>query len=90
MTDSVQADEQTQGTVVVTVDQRDIRYTQEQLGLTIDPSITTDKQILDAVKAIIGEELGERLSDEAGEYTFAVRRALNSNTIYVYPKPGFG
>ena len=78
------------GMVVVTVDQQDMRYTQEQLRVTIDPAVTTDQQILDAVRAIVGEEIGNRLRDQAGEYTFAVRRALNSNTIYVYPKPGFG
>jgi hypothetical protein len=72
-----------EGRVVVTINQQDMTYTQEQLGVNME---TADNEVLTAVRGMVGEQL----QDGAGEFTFAVRRALNSNTIYVYPKPGFG
>ncbi len=82
MPDNVQG-----GEVVVTIGQQDIKFTQEQLGVNMDAQ---DNQILDAVRGMVAEELRGGLQDQEGDYTFAVRRALNSGTIYVYPKPGFG
>lgn len=70
--------------VIATVDQQDIELTGEQLGFN-DMNVP-DEQVLDAVRAMVGEHL----RDQDQQYTFAVRRALNTETIYVYPKPGFG
>ena len=70
--------------VVATIDQQDIELTGEQLG--IDNMEAPDNQVLDTVRKVVGEQI----RDQGGQYTFAVRRALNTETIYVYPKPGFG
>jgi hypothetical protein len=71
------------GTVRVTINQTDTDLSFEQLGVNMD---TADGQILDAVRGVVGEQI----RDQEGQYTFAVRRALNTNMVYVYPKPGFG
>lgn len=71
--------------VVATIDQQDIELTGEQLGIT-DIVNVPDQQVLDAVRGVVGEQI----RDQGGQYTFAVRKALNTETIYVYPKPGFG
>ena len=70
--------------VVATIDQQDIELTGEQLGI-LDMEVA-DQTVLDAVRGVVGEVI----KDQGGDYTFAVRRALNTETIYVYPKPGFG
>ncbi len=73
--------------VVVTLDGRDVKIPMETLGVTMD---MTDRQILTAARASIMESEGVDLSDESGVSAFGVRKALNSNTIYVYPKPVAG
>ena len=79
------------GCVRVTIDQQDTDLTFEQLGLPTDAEgkvleTVTDGQVLDAVRGVVGEQI----RDQGGQYTFAVRRALNTGMVYVYPKPGFG
>jgi hypothetical protein len=69
--------------VVVTLDGRDVTLTQESLGLTME---STERQVLDAVRAVVEENL----TDEDGEFSFTVRKAMNTNTIHVYPKPVAG
>jgi hypothetical protein len=76
-----------EGRVVVTLDGREISVDMERLGVTIN---STDRQIIDAIRPIIREEQGASLDDEYGEVSFAVRKALNTNTAYVYPKPVAG
>jgi hypothetical protein len=73
--------------VVVTLDGRDVHIPMETLGVTIDMS---DRQILTAARASILESEGVDLNDESGVAAFGVRKALNSNTIYIYPKPVAG
>ena len=70
--------------IIATVDQQDIELTGEQLG--INNMDVPDDQVLDAVRDIVGEHI----RDQDQQYTFAVRRAMNTETFYVYPKPGFG
>jgi len=70
--------------IIATINQQDIEMTGEQLGIT--ELNVPDQQVLDAVRGVIGENI----QDQNEQYTFAVRRALNTETIYVYPKPGFG
>lgn len=69
--------------VVVTVNQQDISLTGDQLGVNMD---TPDNQVLTAVRSAVQEHI----EDGDGNFTFAVRRALNTNKIYVYPKSTFG
>lgn len=75
--------------VIVTLDGKDISAPIESLGLTMESS-TND--ILDAVKGIIEEAEGTQdgYVDAYGNYTYTVRKAMNSSTIYVYPKPVAG
>jgi glycine betaine/choline ABC-type transport system substrate-binding protein len=73
--------------VVITLDGRDVYIPMETLGITID---MTDRHILAAARASVLESEGIDLNDESGVSAFGVRKALNSNTIYVYPKPVAG
>jgi len=73
--------------VVITLDGRDIRIPMSSLELTMD---STANQVLDAVREVIRENESVDLADENGEYSYAVRKAMNSSTIYVYPKPVAG
>ena len=77
--------------VRVTMNQQDTDLTFEQLGLQTDAEgkvleTVSDDQVLNAVRGIVGEQV----RDQGGQFTFAVRRALNTGMVYVYPKPGFG
>ena len=73
--------------VVVTLDGRDIATPMESLGVSMD---STPNEILDAVRGIVQEAEGVDLADDTGEYSYTVRKAMNSGTIYVYPKPVAG
>ena len=73
--------------VVITLDGRDIKIPMSSLELTMD---STANQVLDAVREVIRENENIDLADENGEYSYAVRKAMNSSTIYVYPKPVAG
>ena len=73
--------------VVVTLDGRDISTPMESLGLTME---STPADILSAVRGIVQEAEGVDISDDSGEYSYTVRKAMNSGTIYVYPKPVAG
>jgi hypothetical protein len=70
-------------TVVVTINQNDRHLTGEQLNINMD---TPDRDILAGVMGIVREEAnGADISS-----TYAVRKVLNTSTIYVYPKSSFG
>lgn len=71
------------GNVIITLEGRDIPLSLESLGLTMD---STEREVLDAVRGVVNENL----TDEDGEYSFTVRKAMNSSNIYVYPKPVAG
>lgn len=73
--------------VVITLDGEDIRIPQVSLNIDMDSS---NGAIIDAVREIVRENRGVDLMDEGGDVAFAVRKAVNSNTIYVYPKPVAG
>jgi hypothetical protein len=75
--------------VRITLDGKDISVSFEQLDIDIDSSI---KEILDAVAPIIEEAEGTKdgYVDAYGDYTYTARKAMNSSTIYVYPKPVAG
>ena len=80
MTDS---NENQEFNLIITLDGSDITLMQDAYGVNMD---STDREILDAVRATVGEVL----QDDEGEYSFAVRKAVNSGKIYVYPKPVAG
>lgn len=69
--------------LIVTLEGRDITLMQDAYGVNMD---STEREILDAVRATVGEVL----QDDEGQYSFAVRKAVNSGKIYVYPKPVAG
>lgn len=73
--------------VVVTLNGQDVRVPLESLGLTFD---APDRDILAAVNGIIREQQGVDLNDDDGEVAYTVRKATNSHTVYVYPKPVAG
>lgn len=69
--------------VVVTINQDDTNLTGEQLGIKMD---TPDRDIISAIMGVVREEAnGADLNS-----TYVVRKALNTSTIYVYPKSSFG
>jgi hypothetical protein len=82
MTDTVQTNE-----VIVTLDGRDIRIPMASLSLTMDSGVGV---ILDAVRPVIQSDENVDIQDSRGDYSFTVRKAVNSSTIYVYPKPVAG
>ena len=69
--------------LVITLEGRDVEVALESLNLTMD---STERAILTAARGIAGENI----VDGEGEFSFTVRKALNSNKIYVYPKPVAG
>lgn len=73
--------------VVVTLDGRDIAIPFDTLGLSMD---STPNEILRACRGTISEGQGIDIADEDGQFSFGVRKAMNSGTIYVYPKPVAG
>lgn len=73
--------------VVVTIEGRDNHIPLESLSLTM---LSTEREILAAVRPTLTEMGLADIEDEGGEMTYTVRKALNSNSIYVYPKPGLG
>lgn len=76
------------GEVIVTLEGRELDpIPMESIGITID---STNRQILDAVRGSVLEMTGVDLRDEQEEYAFAVRKALNTGRIFIYPKPVAG
>ena len=73
--------------VVITVEGRDIRIPMDSLSIDIN---STERQILDAIMPVVRDNEALDIRDGYGTYTYTVRKALNSNTIYVYPKPVAG
>lgn len=73
--------------VVVTLDGRDMTIPMESLGITMDSS---EREILTACQSAVLEREGVNIRDENDEHAFGVRKAVNSNTAYVYPKPVAG
>ena len=71
--------------VIITLDGQDQRIPMESLGVDIS---SPDADVLAAVRGIIDE--ASSIDDQYGNPSFAVRRATNSDTIYVYPKPVAG
>ena len=68
--------------VRITLEGRDEKIPFDTLGIDMDSS---ESEILTAVRGVIGE-----ISDDLGEFSYTTRKALNSSTIYVYPKPVAG
>ena len=73
--------------VIITLEGRDTRIPMASLGLTME---STEREILAAVRPAMTEMGGADIADEHGDMTYTVRKAMNSNTIQVYPKPGAG
>lgn len=71
------------GRVIVTFDGMDVNLNQQDLGVSMD---SPEQDILNAVRGVVSENL----VDEDGSYSYTVRKAVNSGTIYVYPKPVAG
>ena len=88
--DDIQAINMTQnnsGEVVITVEGRDIRIPMNSLSIDIN---TNERLILDAIMPVVRDNENLDIRDGYGTYTYTVRKALNSNTVYVYPKPVAG
>ena len=87
--ENVIAGETQRNEVIVTLDGRDISAPMDTLGVNLE---STERDILEAVAGIIEEAEGNRegYQDAYGDFTYTVRKALNSETIYVYPKPVAG
>lgn len=92
-TDAIEIDEavnvtdEVRNEVIITVNGNDIRVPMDPLDLTID---STERDILNAVRPIIQGREGIDIQDDTGVYGYTVRKAMNSNSIYIYPKPVAG
>lgn len=73
--------------VVVTIEGRDTHIPMESLSLNI---LSQEREILAAVRPTLTEMGLADIADEDGRMTYTVRKAMNSGTIYVYPKPVAG
>lgn len=69
--------------VILTIGGRDEVLDQEALGVNMESS---EREVLAAVQGVIQENL----ADTDGNYSFTVRKAINSQNIYCYPKPTAG
>lgn len=85
--DAVNVADEVRNEVVITTNGRDTRIPMESLGITINSS---DRDILNVVRPIIQGREGLDIQDDTGVYSYTVRKAMNSNSIYVYPKPVAG
>ncbi len=72
--------------MVITVDGNDIVVPLQSLSLTMDSS---ERDILDAARTLITNRDGVDIMRDS-EHSFAVRKALNSSKVYVFPKPVAG
>ena len=75
------------GEVIITMDGQDTNIPMRPLDLTID---STEAEILRAIRPVMREQRGLDISDDRGELSYTVRKAMNSNKIYIYPKPVAG
>jgi len=89
MTDTANAEvsDEVRNEVVVTVGGRDVRIPLDSLSLTMDSS---ERDVLNAIRTVVQSRENVDIQDDTGVFSFSVRKALNSNTIYVYPKPVAG
>jgi hypothetical protein len=72
--------------LIITIEGTDTRIPLQSLGLTMQ---STEQEILDAVRPLILEQFNIDISD-GSDHSFTTRKAMNSNTIYAYPKPVAG
>lgn len=77
----------TMSEVIVTIEGQDSRIPMESLGLTME---SAERDILNAIRPMMREMRNLDIADDDGEMSYTVRKALNSNSIYVYPKPVAG
>lgn len=75
------------GEVIITMEGQDTNIPMRSLDLTID---STEAEILRAIRPVMREQRGLDISDDRGEISYTVRKAMNSNKIYIYPKPVAG
>lgn len=75
--------EQVEGRITLTIAGNDFNYTFEQLSVNFDSS---ESEILNAVSGLIREQ-NMSLNDGDGNVAYTVRKAVNTQTVYVYPKP---
>ena len=80
-------DDDIRNEVIITTNGNDIRIPMDSLGLNIDSS---ERDILNEVRPIVQGREGIDIQDDTGVYGYTVRKATNSNTIYIYPKPVAG
>ena len=85
--EAINAEQSISGDIVITVEGKDIRIPMNSLSIDIN---TSERLILDAIMPVVRDNENLDIRDSYGTYTYTVRKALNSNTVYVYPKPVAG
>ena len=86
--DNTSEENEVRNTATLTVGGNDQVYDFEQLGITFD---STEREILAAVQGIVREaNISLEDDEQPGEYTFTVRKAVNTQMIYIYPKDPAG
>jgi len=72
------------GEIIITFESEDHRFSYEQFGLTFE---STDEEVIQAIAPQM-KELDESfdLEQEWEEGNWTVRRAENSQTVFIFPK----
>jgi len=78
---------ETPGEIIVTLASEDRRYSYDNLSVGYN---STDEEILDALGPVLLEETGFDIRDELRNGDFTIKRADNSQSIYVFPKSTAG
>lgn len=73
--------------VIITIEGADRVLAFADVGVTMD---TPENDILTNVQEALAELGAPNIRDTYGNFSYAVRKAVNSSTIYVFPKPTAG
>lgn len=77
----------TPGEIIVTLASEDKKYPYDRLSVGYG---STDEEILDALGPVLLEEEGFDIRNELRNGAFTIKRADNSQNIYVFPKSTAG
>lgn len=81
------ADETPTGEIVITLESTDKKYQYADYALSYN---STDEEVIDALQSTLLEEEGFNLKSEYEEGNWTIKRADNSQSIYIFPKSTAG
>lgn len=77
----------TPGEIIVTLASEDKHFSYDRLSVGYE---STDQEVLDALAPVLLEEEGFDIRNELTNGAFTIKRADNSQNIYVFPKSTAG